>query len=56
MAGVNNEEHLRAFLVGALLTWLVLDFRTKRRYKKFKKTEKIRPKETDSRGDLSTLN
>ena len=40
MDGANIEEHLRAFLVGALITWLVLDFGTKRRYKKFKKTEK----------------
>ena len=40
MDGANIEEHLRAFLVGALLTWLVLDFGTKRRHKKFKKTEK----------------
>jgi len=40
MGGENIEEHLRAFLVGPLLTWLVLDFGTKRRYRKFKETEK----------------
>ena len=39
MDGANIEEHLRAFLVGALLTWLVLDFGAKRRYKKFRQKE-----------------
>ena len=41
MPGVNNEEHLRAFLVDALLTWLVLDFGAKSRFKKFTQKEQV---------------
>ena len=41
MAGVNNEEHLRAFLLGARLTWLLLDFEAKSRFKKFTQREQV---------------
>ena len=36
MDGANIEEHLRYSLVGALLTWLVLDFGAKGKFKKFR--------------------
>ena len=41
MAGVNNEEHLKTFLLGAQLTWLVLDFGAKSRFKKFTQKEQV---------------
>lgn len=35
----NLEEHVRAFLVGALVMWLGLDFASKRRVKETEKTK-----------------
>ena len=41
MDGANIEEHLKAFLLGARLTWLVLDFGAKSRFKKFTQKEQV---------------
>ena len=41
MVGANMHGHLRDFPVGALLTWTLLDFGGKSRFKKFTQREQL---------------